>query len=148
MVGVDNVALECSRVGDEYMGGMGCDGLVSQSQPLAATEAEDMQSCTAEIGHGACADLESNGMSCADAKPLSPYTQRLLGRAFLAFDGYAHSEYEKVLGIQRAINSPKTATIFEKWKRLPTLSDLRGVRARSRPGRVVVPRCRRSGRGP
>ena len=56
------------------------------------------------------------------------YNKSLLGKALLAFEGYAQSEQEKMLGIQRAMNSPKTATIFEKWKRLPCLSELRDGR--------------------
>lgn len=53
------------------------------------------------------------------------YNRMLLGKALLAFEGYAQAE-----NIQRwsgALNSPKTATIFEKWKKLPVSGSVHGV---------------------
>lgn len=61
------------------------------------------------------------------------YNRMLLGKALLAFEGYAQAE-----NIQRwsgALNSPKTATIFEKWKRLPVSGSIHGVIGQNRPSR-------------
>lgn len=77
-------------------------------------------------GHDATFGLQESQMDTESL--VGRYNKSLLGKALLAFEGYAQSEHEKVIGIQRAMNSPKTATIFEKWKQLPCLSDLRDGR--------------------
>lgn len=76
--------------------------------------------------HGTAIDSQESQVD--NETVVDRYNKSLLGKALLAFEGYAQLEQEKVLGIQRAINSPKTATIFEKWKHLPCLSDLRDPR--------------------
>jgi len=85
---------------------------------VQASTAVEAQGSPVDAGS---ADVDTESMALR-------YNKSLLGRALLAFEGYAQSEQEKMLGIQRAMNSPKTATIFEKWKRLPCLSELRDGR--------------------